>query len=158
MSRVSEGIANEPQTLHERVVSLAAGTQTLDPAKHANRLLRLPGAAVGVVVNLPKAKGTGDTYTFLLTAAQTSGSVIINATHDGTSNVFIGTVRVRHTSGNLLLGFASTTNDIITLNGTTTGGAAAGDCIVLRDVANGQWFIERGDLTSSGAQATPFSG
>lgn len=158
MSRVSAGIANEPQTLHERVVPLAAGTQTLDPATHANRLLTLAGGAVGAVINLPKAKGTGDTYTFLLRAAQTSGSIVINATHDATSNKFVGTVRVRHTSGNLFIGFSSTVNDTITLNGTTQGGAAAGDIIVLRDTANGEWFVEQADLTSSGVQATPFSG
>lgn len=157
MSRQSPGIANETITLEERVVLLGAGTITLNETQHANRLLVLAGAAVGNVLNLPKAKGTGNFYEFLTRAAQTSGSIVINATHDGTSNVFVGTI-TNHGSANVVTKFSSTANDIITLNGTTQGGQAAGDYLKIRDIANGVWQIERGLFSTSGTQATPFSG
>lgn len=157
MSRESAGFANEPQTLDERVVTLPTGTQTLDPAKHANRLLIIQGGAVPTTINLPKTKGSGDVYEFLVNAAQTSGSIIINATHDGTSNKFVGMIH-NHGSANVVTKFASTANDIITLNGTTQGAQAAGDYLKIRDIAVGTWLIERGLFSTSGSQATPFSG
>jgi len=157
MSRLSPGFANEAPTLEERVVDLAAATHTLDPAKHANRLLTIAGGAVPTTINLPKTKGSGDVYRFLVLAAQTSGSIVINATHDGTSNKFVGTI-FQHGSANLFTKFSSTVNDIITLNGTTQGGVAAGDYLELIDVAVGTWQVVNALFTTSGAQATPFSG
>lgn len=157
MSRESAGYANEPQTLDERVVTLPTGTQTLDPAKHANRLLLLATADAAYTINLPKTKGSGDVYRFLSTVARTSGSVIINATHDGTSNKFVGTI-TNHGSANVVTKFSSTVNDTITLNNTTQGGAAAGDYLEFVDAAVGTWYIVRGLFSTSGTQATPFSG
>ena len=157
MSRLSSGLANEAATIDERLVNLPTGTQTLDPAKHANRILTIAGGAVPTTINLPKTKGSGDVYKFLLLAAQTSGSIVINATHDGTSNKFVGTV-FQQGSANLMTKFSSTANDIFTLNGTTQGAVAAGDYLEIIDSAVGTWRIVVGLLTTSGAQATPFSG
>jgi len=157
MSRQSIGLANEPETLDERVVTLGTGTTKLDPAKHANRLLQISTADAAYTINLPLAVGSGDVYEFLSTVTRTSGSVIINATHGSVSNKFVGTVK-NHTSANTVAVFSSTANDIITLNNTTTGGAAAGDYIKLQDVAVGVWRVVDATLMSSGAQGTPFSG
>ena len=158
MSRVSTGIANDITTLEDRVVTIAAGTTQLDPAKHANRLLEIGQAAAAVTLNLPYATGSGDIYEFLSTVARTSGSLIINARHPGTTtNKFVGTVK-NYTSASIVATFSSTTNDIITLNITTTGGQRAGDYIKLQDVAVATWRVVEAHLYSSGAQATPFSG
>lgn len=157
MSRLSSGIANEAATLEERVVTLPAGSVTLDPAKHANRLLLLTGAAVGNAVTLPVATGSGDEYEFLVKAAQTSGSITVSASHGSASNVIVGTLR-QHGSGNVYTVFSSTTNDIITLNGSTQGAAKAGDRIKIMDVAANTWWVVDSQLTTSGTQATPFSG
>ena len=157
MSRLSAGIANEAATLGERVVTLPTGTQTLDPATHANRLLLISTADAPYTINLPKTKGSGDVYKFLSTIARTSGSVVINATHDGTSNVFVGRV-LNHGSANVLIGFSSTANDIFTLNNTTQGGAAAGDYLEIVDAAVGTWRVTQCQLYSSGSHASPFSG
>jgi len=54
--------------------------------------------------------------------------------------------------------FASTTNDIITLNQTTTGGLTAGDYLKIVDTAPDQWRVVFGLFNTSGNQATPFSG
>ena len=157
MSRQSIGLANEAPTLPDRVVTLPTGTQTLDPAVHANRLLLISTADAPYTINLPKTKGSGDVYEFLSTVARTSGSVVINATHDGTSNVFVGRV-LNHGSANVIVSFGSTTNDIFTLDNTTTGGAVAGDRLKIVDVAVGTWRVVEGQMYSSGEHATPFSG
>ena len=159
MSRQSTGLANDITTLEDRVVTLGTGTTQLDPAKHANRLLQISTADAAYTINLPYAKGSGDIYEFLLTVAHTSGSIIINARHPGTtSNKFIGVIRSNHSSGNIVIHYASTANDIITLNNTTTGGQRAGDHIKIQDVADATWRIVDAWITSSGSQATPFSG
>ena len=158
MSRQSTGIANEAVTIADRVVTIAAGTTQLLSEKHANRLLEIGQAAAAVTLNLPYATGSGDIYEFLSTVARTSGSLIINARHPGTAtNSFVGTVK-NYGSGGVVLMFSSTTNDIITLNITTTGGQKAGDYIKLQDVAPQVWRVVDGSLFSSGAHATPFSG
>ena len=153
MSRHSAGVLQQGST----VVTLPTGTTALTPEEHANRLLQISTAAAAYTLNLPRAYGTGDTYEFLLTVAHTSGSIIINAPAGVPSNVFVGTI-FNQTSANILTRFSSTVNDIITLNNTTTGGVAAGDYIKLQDVAPNTWRVVRGLVTSSGAQATPFSG
>ena len=157
MSRLSAGIANEVATLDERVVTLGTGTTTLDPAKHANRLLLISTAAAAYTIKLPEAVGSGDVYEFLVTVAHTSGSIAIQAQSANGSNVFVGQI-TNHGSANVVTKFASTTNDIITLNNTTTGGQAAGDRLKIVDSAVDTWTVIDGLFSTSGAQATPFSG
>lgn len=158
MSRESIGLAREAQNLGDYVVTLPTGTTTLDPAKHANRLLQISTADAAYTINLPLARGLGDEYEFLSTVARTSGSIIINAPATPTSNKFVGTI-FAHGSTNTCVAFSSTTNDIITLNNTTTGGFKAGDYIRLQDVATDTWRIVWGFITlSTAGGSTPFSG
>lgn len=159
MSRVSTGIANDNDTLADRVLVLPTGTTQLDPAKHANRLIELRTADAAYTINLPYARGTGDVYEFLSTIARTSGSIVINARHSaGASNVFVGTI-VGLGSASTIATFSSTANDIITLNNTTTGGFKAGDYIKIQDVAANTWRVVLGFITlSTAGGSTPFSG
>lgn len=157
MSRLSAGIANEPQGLDERVVTLATGTTTLDPAKHANRLLLLTTAAAAYTINLPEAVGSGDVYEFLVSVAHSSGSIVINAKSTNGSNQFVGTI-TQHGSANVVTKFSSTTNDIITLDNTTQGGQSAGDRLKIVDAAVDKWYVIDALFSVSGTAATPFSG
>jgi hypothetical protein len=159
MSRQSIGVANEAPTLAERVVTLGTLTTNLDPAVHANRLLLISTADVAYAINLPRCTGSGDVYKFLVTVAKTSGSIVISA-HVASSNVISGTI-TNHGSSNVVTKFSSTSNDIITLNATTQGGQAAGDYLELVDVAAGAgtgWRVVRGQFSTSGSAASPFSG
>jgi hypothetical protein len=153
MSRYQVGIANQPS---DRRVVLAAGTTNLTPQEHANRLLTIDTAGSLYTLNLPRATGSGDVYEFLSTTTRTS-NVVINAVGTAPSNKFVGTI-YQQSSGNFFTKFSSTTNDIITLNQTTTGGAAAGDYLKIVDTAPDQWRVVLGLFNTSGAQATPFSG
>lgn len=153
MSRQSSGVHVQGD---KSVVALAAGTTALTPEAHANRLLTIDTAGSLYTLNLPRATGSGDTYEFLSTTARTS-NLVINAVGTAPSNKFVGRI-FQSASGNFFTSFASTTNDIITLNQTTTGGLAAGDYLKIMDTAPDQWRIIFGLFTTSGAQATPFSG
>ena len=158
MSRQSIGLAREAQNIGDYVLTLATGTTALTPHQHANRLLQISTAASAYTLNLPYATGSGDVYEFLLTVAHTSGSIIINATHPaGASNTIVGSI-LQQSSGNFITIFSSTANDIITLNNTTQGGVKAGDYLKLQDVAATTWRVVFAMFTTSGAQATPFSG
>lgn len=156
MSRLSPGLQNEVINVEERVVALPT-SGTLEPLKHANRLLTIETADAGYAVSLPVAKGSGDVYKFLNKAAHTSGSIVVNLTHGAASNVFVGTVKSR-TSAATVVVFSSTTNDIFTLDGTTQGAAAAGDVFSFMDAAPNTWYVLDAFLLTSGAQASPFSG
>ena len=153
MSRQSFG---EDRAGPQSVITLAAGTTNLQPEVHANRLLRIANAGSLHTINLPRAYGTGDTYEFISTVARTS-NIVINAVATVPSNIIIGRI-FQSASGNFFTSFASTANDIITLNQTTTGGLAAGDYLKLIDEAPATWRVVLGLFTTSGAQATPFSG
>ena len=71
----------------------------------------------------------------------------------GGSDKFVGTLGVTSTVYNA---FASVTSTIITLNATTTGGAARGSFISLIPLAANLWSVN-GVLVGSGTAATPFS-
>ena len=155
MSRQSSSV--HPQG-GDRVLALDAGTTALSSEVHANRLLTLSDLDDPYTLNLPRAFGTGDVYEFLSTGARTSGSIIINAVGTAPSNEFVGTIWQHSASTDTLVQFSSTTNDIITLNITTTGGATVGDYLKIMDTAPAQWRVIFGFFTTSGNPATPFSG
>ena len=71
----------------------------------------------------------------------------------GGSDRLVGTLGVTSTVYNA---FASVTGTIITLNATTTGGAARGSFISLIPLAANLWSVN-GVLVGSGTVATPFS-
>ena len=71
----------------------------------------------------------------------------------GGSDKLVGTLGVTSTVYNA---FASVTGTIITLNATTTGGAARGSMISLIALAANLWSVN-GVLVGSGTAATPFS-
>jgi hypothetical protein len=71
----------------------------------------------------------------------------------GGSDKFVGSLGVTSTVYNA---FASVTGTVITLNATTTGGAARGSMITVTPLAANLWSVN-GVLVGSGTAATPFS-
>ena len=161
MSRQSIGVANEPQTLNERVVTLASATTVvLDPAVHANRVLIIGATSnAAYTAQMPHATGSGDVYHFYAPLTKGSGSIIVNLNHGVSSNAFLGSCMSQDSNG-VWVTFAAAASDgfdRITLNGTTTGAADPGDYITLLDLATGVWQVLEMKVTTSGNQATPFS-
>lgn len=134
-------------------VTISAAT-SLTKEVHASRLLLL-NAATNLVVTLPAATGSGDIYEFVVDAVNTSGYAIKVA--NGT-DVIRGPVHMLQDGGDTSVAFeVASTADTLTLNGTTTGGAAVGDRLVLQDMKSGFWLLKDAVLTGTGTEATPAS-
>ena len=141
--------------LGDRIIDLATST-TLTRALHEGKTLRLTGTGAAYTQTLPPATGSGDRYTLVVGAVNTSNHLIKVTGND----VLAGNIWGNSIGDTPDLGQPWPTaadSDTITLNGTTTGGAAIGDAIELEDFAADTWRIARGHVTQSGTEATPFS-
>jgi hypothetical protein len=126
------------------------GSTTLDRETHANCVVR-HNAAGGGTITLPASSGNGDVYEVVVHTTVTSSLIIAvaNATDVMRGGVALST----DVAGVTML--AGSTDDTITMNGSTTGGLA-GSFVRLTDYKSGFWRVE-GFLTCTGTEATPFS-
>lgn len=155
MSRLSV-LAGDSGNLSERVVTLAAaGTTTVSPDIHANKLTLVGFATSAVVIKLPQAVGSGDVYRFLNTIARTSGALTFQLVNTAsTFNVMVESLDSTAVATDTSSWF-STNATQIALNITTTGGLG-GDYFEFIDGAAGQWYV-RGQTRCSGDKVTPLS-
>ena len=152
------------------VVNLANGTNTvtLDVATYAGKVIRTNDATL--IVTLPTIDATanpsssgpgqdpntlnnvGTTYTFVVETAATAVAIKTNGT-----DKFVGSLLLVDTdSSGAVLGFApASSNDVINLDGSTTGGAV-GSQITVTVVAANKYMVT-GVLIGSGSVATPFA-
>lgn len=152
------------------VVNLANGTNTvtLDVATYAGKTIRTNDATL--IITLPTINATanpvssgpgqdpstannvGTSYTFVVETAATAVAIKT----DGTDK-FVGSVLMVATdAAGATTGYApAASNDVINLNGTTTGGAA-GSVITVTVVAANKYMVS-GTLLGSGTVATPFA-
>lgn len=136
------------------VVPAGTTTLTLTPALHAGRILNLAPTG-GLALTPPAATGTGDVYEFICSAAITGGSFTFDAKAGNASDVIYGWIQTYKATTFTPYINASNSN-LLTLDGTTKGGAAIGDWFRVTDAALHVWKIES-FLTQSGTIATPFS-
>lgn len=137
-------------------VSITAGA-TLTGA-NAGKLLVLNNAA-GMALVLPAATGSGLTFQFEIGTTVTSvGITITTGVTGASSDAYQGYALTE--DGGTMTGWVATAgaggSDVITLNGSTTGGFV-GDYIEIQDAAAGRWAIKRFVTKSTGTAATPFS-
>ncbi len=138
----------------DTVAETADFTATVE--KHANRTTTLDASGGALTIVLPSSTGTLNEYTFISIVDPGSNDIVISCDADG--GFFTGAIHVS-TDGSAPTPFSSdqTANDLITLNNTTTGGLIVGDRISVKDVGTNVW-LAWGQVTSSGSEATPFSG
>lgn len=147
------------------VVTLDA-TATLSLSAHAGRICVVPATCAITLPTIvttasPSSSGPGadpnntnnlgsvfSLFFNAISAGATSQTVTC-----GGSDKFVGELIV---SGTTTMGFASVTGTVITLNATTSGGAARGSFITLIPVAANVWSVN-GVLIGSGTVVTPFS-
>jgi hypothetical protein len=147
------------------IITLGA-TATLSVATHAGHILLVPATCA---ITLPAVNATADnpvsgpgsdpntvnnlgaTFTFIFTAAS-AGATAQTITCAG-SDVYTGQILV---AGTTSMAFNSTAGTIITLNATTSGGAAAGSRLVLMPYTTAKWSVQ-GSFVGSGVVITPFS-
>lgn len=133
----------------------AGSTLTVDGGTHRGRTICLD-TLTGSVCTLPAATGSGDRFRFVVSVVNTSNSHKIRVTGN---DVMYGNIWANSTGDTPDLGQPWPTaadSDTITLNSTTTGGAAIGDYVEVQDIAADKWQVI-GFVTASGTEATPFS-
>lgn len=148
------------------IITLGA-TATLSVATHAGHILLVPATcaialpAVNATADNPvsgpgadpnTASNLGVVFTFIFIAAS-AGATAQTITTNGTDS-FLGQIGVAGTTSTL---FNSTAGTVITLNSTTSGGAAAGSRLTLMPYATGKWMVVHGNFVGSGTVVTPFS-
>lgn len=139
--------------LSARIVDLAATALSVTLTEHGDRIVTLSHTGAASTATLPAATGTGMKVTFIVAAVNTDNHVIAAAGSD----TLEGVAWMANDTDNTVSAFESTaTDDKITLNGTTTGGAAIGDKVELVDYASGKWCVHA-LLTGTGTEATPLS-
>lgn len=144
----------------------AGATLTLDPALHGGKIVLIPATCAITLPTIvttayPASSGPGADpnsvnnlgveyrlFFNVISAGATAQTVTC-----GGSDKLVGELIV---SGTTTMGFASVTGTIITLNATTTGGAARGSFITLIPLAANLMSVQ-GVLIGSGSVATPFS-
>jgi hypothetical protein len=137
-----------------RLVAVGGTSLAVTVAAHADRIILLDHSAAESTATLPAAAGTGAVFRFIVSAVNTNNH-IITITGDDTMK---GSVNILDNDAAAQGAFAATTTDnTITLNGTTTGGQI-GDWIELVDIAADVWAV-RGDLVvpAGSNPADPFS-
>lgn len=152
------------------VVDLPNGTNTvtLNVANYAGKIIRTNDATL--VITLPAVNVTpnpvtsgpgqdpntvnnvGTSYTFVIETAATAVSIQTNGT-----DKFIGSLTMVDTdSSGAVTAFApAASNDVINLNGTTTGGIAGSTITVT--VLSANKYMVTGTVLASGAVVTPFA-
>jgi hypothetical protein len=152
------------------VVNLANGTNTvtLDVATYAGKTIRTNDATL--VITLPAINTTanpvtsgpgqdpntvnnvGTSYTFVIETAATAVAIQTNGT-----DKFVGSILMVATdAAGATTGYApAAANDVINLNGTTTGGIA-GTTITVTVLAANKYMVT-GVVLGSGSVATPFA-
>lgn len=140
--------------LSGRIVILTA-TGTIFEALHEGKTLVLDATATLVTLTMPAATGSGARYSFVVKTINTSSYVIQKAGTD----VFRGQLLSLDNDASAATSFASIAagDDVLTLNGTTTGGQV-GDWVEFQDIAAGVWSVIGTVVIPAGSNvADPFS-
>lgn len=140
----------------DRTVTLTSAT-TITAAEHEGKTLLLGevGGDAALAVTLPAATGSGAVYKFIVSVVNTSGYTINKAGSD----VFKGSIISLDNDSNAATAYAASagTDDVLTLNGTTTGGQI-GDCVIFEDILAGVWSVRGQVVVPAGSNvADPFS-
>ena len=141
----------------KQAIHTFTATDAITETEHAGRtcLLGEVGGNALVTLTLPDATGSGATYKFIVSVANTSNYVIVAP---DASNTIGGIMLYLDEDGTAVTAFPTVAaTDTITLNGGTTGGII-GDYLELVDIATDKWHVRGTMRVSAGANpATPFS-
>lgn len=129
------------------VVALTAET-TLTYADHVGRIIEINDADGAVTLPTITSDTIGATYKFFVGTDATD----LDVKTDGTDK-FVGSLAVAGTTTKAFAPAAS--NDVISMNGTTTGGDR-GSIIEVTAIATAEYMVS-GTLVGSGTVATPFA-
>lgn len=137
-----------------RLVAVGGTSLAVTEASHSDKIIKLDHTGAASTCTLPAATGTGAVFRFLVTAVNTSNHVVAA---NGT-DVLKGVVTMVDDDSNAATAYsAKSTDDKITLNGTTTGGQI-GDWLEFVDIASGVMAVKGALVVPAGSDvADPFS-
>lgn len=139
-----------------RVVSATTSTLTVTEALHGGKTIVMDRSG-GIAITLPAATASGMRLRFVVGSVSTTGYVISSVVGtDLMEGIIIGASTTDSATDAARTWLSGATDDTVTLNGTTKGGAAVGDWVELEDLTATGWYV-RGMITQSGSEATPFS-
>lgn len=139
-----------------RIVSATAATLAVTEALHDSKTIVMDRSG-GIAITLPAATASGMRLRFVVGSVSTTGYVIKSVVGtDLMEGMIIGASTTDSATDAPRTWLSGATDDTITFNGTTTGGAAVGDWVELEDCTATGWYV-RGMVTQSGTEATPFS-
>jgi len=131
------------------VVNITAET-TLTVAAHAGKVIEINDADGAVTLPTIKSDEIGATYTFFVGTDATD----LDIKTDGTDK-FVGSVVLAVNNGSIKAFQPGATNDVISLNGSTTGGDK-NSYVQVTALATAEYMVQ-GVLIGSGTIATPFA-
>jgi hypothetical protein len=132
------------------VVAITAET-TLTYADHVGRIIEINDADGAVTLPAITSDTIGATYKFFV--GTTASDLDIKT--DGTDK-FVGNLVLAAAATSQARGFApAASNDVISMNGTTTGGIA-GSVVEVTAIATAEYLVT-GTLLGSGTLSTPFA-
>jgi len=131
------------------VVDITAET-TLTVAAHAGKVIEINDADGAVTLPTIKSDEIGATYRFFIGTDATD----LDIKTDGTDK-FVGSVIVAVNDGTLKAFQPAATNDVISMNGSTTGGDK-NSYVDVTAIATAEYMVQ-GVLIGSGTIATPFA-
>jgi len=132
------------------VVAITAET-TLTYTDHVGRIIEINDADGAVTLPAITSDTIGATYKFFV--GTTASDLDIKT--DGTDK-FVGNLVLAAAATSQARGFApAASNDVISMNGTTTGGIA-GSVVEVTAIATAEYLVT-GTLLGSGTLATPFA-
>jgi hypothetical protein len=141
----------------KQAIHTFVATDAITEIEHAGRTLLLGevGGNALVTLTLPDATGSGTTYKFIVTVANTSNYVI---KVPDANNTIAGIMLYLDEDGTAITGYPTVAaSDTITLNGGTTGGII-GDYLEIVDIATDKWHVRGTMRVGAGTNpATPFS-
>lgn len=135
-------------------VQVTAGVTVLalTAVAHGNRTVAIASTSP-IAITLPAATGTGASYKLVFTAAATATQHTIKVAN--TADAMMGLIASLTTTAGVMIGFKSTTtDDTITLNGTTTGGGI-GAVYEIQDLATAKFLVRGADTAAM--TTTPYS-
>jgi len=131
------------------VVNITAET-TLTVAAHAGKVIEINDADGAVTLPTIKSDEIGATYTFFIGTDATD----LDIKTDGTDK-YVGSIVLGVNNGTIKAFQPAATNDVISLNGSTTGGDK-NSYVQVTALATAEYMVQ-GVLIGSGTIATPFA-
>lgn len=137
---------------YKRSVLASSGNTTMTSAMSGSTML-LDGAATDYTLPAIGAGDVGMEFWFVATIIATDQTITA-----GAADLLTGSIAIVDTAADVDVFVPNVTTDlIITLNGTTTGGKTVGSYCHLVAISATRWWVEGSFLTATETQSTPFS-